>query len=184
MKRICLLFSVFALIACNKEDNGISVAPSELAGTYWKETQRLDYEYCDGLLTKKFENNFDGTAIGSAGPSVLFFRADAEIIKYGSLPPMGNQLDGYRQCRYFDFDPSQNIIRIYQDAATPEMELSLETCTSGKIVWSYGDDRTLNGHLYRIETRKTYRRYYPDDTWERSVAGYADYDEIDWSLYQ
>lgn len=184
MKHFCLILSILAFIACNKEDNGISTTPSELSGSYWKETQRLDYEYCDGLLTKKSENNFDGTMIGSAGPSVLFFRTDTEIVKYGSLPSMGNQLDGYRQSRYFDFDSNQNIIRIYQQNDILEMELSLETCTSGKIVWSYRNDRPQNGHLYRAETRKTYRRYYPDDAWERQIAGYPDYDEIDWSLFQ
>lgn len=180
MQRICLILSLFAFIACNKEDTGISVAPDELSGTYWIETQRFDYKYRDGVLIQEFVNNFDGTLSGSAGPSVLFFRTQTEIVKYGSLPPMGNRLDGYRQNRFFSFDPDRKIIRIYTENDVTDQELSLETCTSNKIVWSYGGDRIENGHLYRLETRKVYRRYYPDNAWERKVSGYPDYDDIDW----
>ncbi len=171
---------VLCVIACTKDDDGVTMKPDRLAGTYWKQTQVVHYEYKDGKLTDTFRKNFDGSMSGGAGPTVLAFADDNTLVEYHVMGPTGLLPDTYYKSRKFDYTPGSKLF-VVCDPDREANRKTLETFTSDRIVWNSSIETTKDGVTYRTKTREIYHRYRPTDEWRRQAAQYPDYDRIDWS---
>lgn len=176
-----LLSLLLCLAACGKDDDGVTMNPDGLAGTYWKQTRSVEYVYQDGKLTDTFQNNFDGSLDGGAGPTVLSFLDDNTLVEYHKMSPTGQYPDTFYKSRKFDYAPDARSLVIYEPEQKPARQLVIETFTADKIVWTSITEASQGTMKYLVKRREVYHRYKPSDEWQREVARYPDYDRIDWN---
>lgn len=176
MKKLLLLILALGFFSCNEDEVLSSMAPEELAGTYWKQTERYYYFIEDDGKLQTNGNELVIPVDGTNPPTILYFPDDHHVTEYVRIGVTNKPIRNFYRTGTFEYDLARN--RITADFGFLDFGagqgIEVEVFAPSKIILKCTNrDSTFNRYVFVP--------YVPTDEWRRQAAQYPDYDKIDWS---